>query len=550
MLAGRRGGQGAGGVSGQVTGRIMNGINLHDYERLSPFELKDALIGLAAHRVGAGLLLNAGRGNPNWVATHARAAFFHLGQFALTESRRVIDDPSGLGGLPGKDGIAARLDAWRDAHAPDADLTGITKLAADISGLDPDSLVHAIAMAILGCDYPSPVRMLDWVERIIRRYLAGVLGLPNPPDAFDLFATEGGTAAITDLFRCLKANRLLRPGDRIALGTPIFSPYLEIPPLEDYGLEPVHVHARRENGYQYSSMELEKLVDPRVKALLLVNPGNPTSFAIGEASRDAIVSLVRARRPDLIVVTDDVYAPFVDGFHSLLGLLPENTIGIWSFSKYFGATGWRLGVIATHRDTILDRAIAALPEQDRAALDRRYGALALDPGRMRFVDRMVADSRDVALNHTAGLSTPQQAMMALFALADMADKARLYRTACVGLLKRRVAALADGLGVTASPGPLFDNYYGLIDLDAWLRAHLGEDAARHIRAHVHPLDIVFRLARDHGIVLLNGGGFDAPDWSVRVSFANLDDAVYRDIGAALRAVTEEYVQAFKDSDPA
>jgi hypothetical protein len=43
-----------------------------------------------------------------------------------------------------------------------------------------------------------------------------------------------------------------------------------------------------------------------------------------------------------------------------------------------------------------------------------------------------------------------------------------------------------------------------------------------MKANVHPLDIVFRLAEDHGIVLLNGGGFAAPDWSVRISFANLE----------------------------
>ena len=47
--------------------------------------------------------------------------------------------------------------------------------------------------------------------------------------------------------------------------------------------------------------------------------------------------------------------------------------------------------------------------------------------------------------------------------------------------------------------------------------------AGFIKQNVHPLDIVFRLARDYGIVLLNGGGFQAPDWSVRVSFANLND---------------------------
>jgi hypothetical protein len=55
----------------------------------------------------------------------------------------------------------------------------------------------------------------------------------------------------------------------------------------------------------------------------------------------------------------------------------------------------------------------------------------------------------------------------------------------------------------------------------------GSRADRHRAAgafaHEHG-DIVLRLAQDHGIVLLNGSGFDAPDGSVRVSFANLDQA--------------------------
>ena len=66
-----------------------------------------------------------------------------------------------------------------------------------------------------------------------------------------------------------------------------------------------------------------------------------------------------------------------------------------------------------------------------------------------------------------------------------------------------------------------------------------------MKANVHPLDIVFRLAEDHGIVLLNGSGFAAPDWSVRISFANLDDHVYDDIGRALRAIARGYRQAYE-----
>ena len=62
---------------------------------------------------------------------------------------------------------------------------------------------------------------------------------------------------------------------------------------------------------------------------------------------------------------------------------------------------------------------------------------------------------------------------------------------------------------------------------------------------MHPLDIVFRLAEDHGIVLLNGSGFAAPNWSVRISFANLEDHVYDDIGRALRAIARGYRVAFE-----
>ena len=45
--------------------------------------------------------------------------------------------------------------------------------------------------------------------------------------------------------------------------------------------------------------------------------------------------------------------------------LPHNTIGVYSFSKYFGATGWRLGVVAVHQNNIFDKMIAALPEADK-----------------------------------------------------------------------------------------------------------------------------------------------------------------------------------------
>jgi aspartate 4-decarboxylase len=202
-------------------------------------------------------------------------------------------------------------------------------------------------------------------------------------------------------------------------------------------------------------------------------------------------------------------------------------------------------VIAVHEDNLFDRLIAKHPEPLLKKLDKRYGALTLEPRKLRFIDRIVADSRDVALNHTAGLSLPQQVMMSLFSLYELMDEKKHYQKACIGIVRKRVEATIEGLGIEVAPNQLFDWYYGLIDFEFWARKYVGEDVVRWMKDNVHPLDIVFRLAEDHGIVLLNGSGFDAPNWSVRVSFANLDDHVYDDIGRAVRAVARSYRQAYE-----
>src|SRR5205814_6763314 len=185
---------------------------------------------------------------------------------------------------------------------------------------------------------------------------------------------------------------------------------------------------------------------PKVKAFFLVNPGNPTGVALSKEVIGKIANLVKTKRPDLMILTDDVYGTFVHDFRSLLGELPYNTIGVYSYSKYVGCTGWRLGVIAIHEENIFDQKITKLPDAELKALDKRYGALTLDPRKIKFIDRIVADSRDVALNHTAGLSLPQQIMMSLFSLAEMTDGAKRYQKACAELVHRRAVARIERLG--------------------------------------------------------------------------------------------------------
>ena len=56
-----------------------------------------------------------------------------------------------------------------------------------------------------------------------------------------------------------------------------------------------------------------------------------------------IKTIVKKANPNLMIISDDVYGTFVDNFQSLVADLPYNSIGVYSFSKYFGVTGWRLG---------------------------------------------------------------------------------------------------------------------------------------------------------------------------------------------------------------
>ena len=528
-------------------------MTLKKFEALGPFEIKNELINLAkaTSKTTQSAFLDAGRGNPNWVATTPREGFFLLGQFAITESKRTMEESPGIGGMPQAKGIAARLDAWLAKHMdmPGADfLPSMVKFAIKTFGFDPDAFVHELVDSIIGDRYPVPDRMLVHNERIVHEYLMWAMcGKPRPSGKFDLYAVEGGTAAMCYIFKSLKANRLLFPGDSIALGTPIFTPYLEMTHLEDYDLKMVPIRAPQENRFQYTEEEIKKLEDPKIKAFFIVNPGNPSGMAMSRETIAMIVKLVKTKRPDLMLLTDDVYGTFVDDFRSLLGELPHNTIGVYSYSKYFGCTGWRLGVIAIHEDNIFDKMIAKLPDQHVKALDKRYGPITLEPRKFKFIDRIVADSRDIGLNHTAGLSLPQQVMMTMFSLYELMDEKKDYQKACMKIVHRRAKAMIDSMALELSPNPNYDAYYGLIDFEFWARKNIGDEAVEYLKKHVHPLDLAFRLAEAHGIVLLNGGGFEAPNWSMRVSLANLPDEAYEDIGRGVRTIARGYRDMYEAS---
>ncbi len=174
--------------------KLSDNARLKEFEKLGPFEIKDFVQKVASKsalesslsylNAGRGnpnwvvenslSYLNAGRGNPNWVATEPREAFFLLGQFAVTESKRVLDLPPGVGGMPGAAGIADRLEAWLKKHS---DMPGAPFLQAMVPwaikkfSFDPDKFVHELVDSIIGDHYPVPDRMLVHNEQIVHEYL-------------------------------------------------------------------------------------------------------------------------------------------------------------------------------------------------------------------------------------------------------------------------------------------------------------------------------------------------------------------------------------------
>lgn len=511
------------------------------YERLSPFELKNKLISMAKSNTER-MMLNAGRGNPNWIAVEPREAFLQLGLFAMEESKRNLLR-NGFGSPAEKKGIEKRFEEFTKKNEK---IDGISFLKKAVSyahtdlKMAPADFLSQIVDAILGDHYPTPDRILEFTTKAVHPYLEQEVLGGSAKGTFHLFATEGGTAAMQYVFNSLMENKILHKGDTIALGTPIFTPYIEIPHLNDYNFVSINIQQDENQQWQYPDKEIEKLADPNIKAFFLVHPSNPTSVAINPKSFEKIAELIKTKRKDLIILTDDVYATFVNEFKSLAAAAPHNTILVYSYSKYFGATGWRLGVIAIHEKNIFDEKIATLPQKDKDELNKRYSTVALDPEKVPFIERMVADSRAVALHHTSGLSTPQQVLMTLFSIFCLTDKKNVYKKHAQNIIKKRFETLYNAIGIDCPKDPLGSRYYTIIDIPTLAKNRYGDDFASYLVKTFEPIDFVVRLAQERSVVLLDGGGFDAPNMSVRVSLANLPDAAYAEIGKSISWLLEQY----------
>ncbi|MDR2977477.1 MAG: bifunctional aspartate transaminase/aspartate 4-decarboxylase [Streptococcaceae bacterium] len=518
------------------------------YEGLGAFEISFEMQKLAEKNKKDNIFLNAGRGNPNWINTKARLAFNRLVEFGIKDSRRTINETD-MAGYTQLKGIAQRFSAFLEPeeNATDHFLDeALTYIKQDLS-LHADDVVKELIDGALGNNYPVPNRVLKNTEFILKRYLENTLyNGSDIPHNTQLFPTEGGTAAIVYIFNSLKRNHLINPGDKIAINTPIFTPYLQIPNLSEFDLVEVLLDSDEQNKWEISLEQIKKLEDPDIKAFFIVNPSNPGSKAFNSEALAAIQDAV-SKNPDLIIITDDVYGTFVKGFQTVYSLVPKNTILVYSFSKLYGATGWRLGVIAMQKNNIFDELIARLPEPERTELDNRYALVTNIPNRLPFIERIVADSRSVGLYHTSGLSTPQQIMEVLFALTHLIyqDKEDPYFTACEQLIDRRYDDLHKALRIENDDSPENAKYYTMINILSLAEQRYGKGFRDYLETNFVHNDFLLKLAERNGVVLMDGVGFGAKEGELRVSEANLPTEDYYLIGKQILELLKEYYQDYK-----
>ena len=515
-------------------------------EKLGAFEISFDMLKLSEKNEKHLKFLNAGRGNPNWINTLGRLAFARLMGFGVSECKRTLDKGD-LAGYVDSNGIEERYNAFlnRDDEV-DVFLKKIVEYSVDHLDLDKKSLILELTNGIIGNNYPVPSRCLENTEHIINAFLQSILyGKANLRKNTKVFPVEGGTAAIVYIFDSLKHNGLLNDGDRIAINTPVFTPYIQIPRLSNFDLAEVDLQAREENQWHIPDSEFEKLLDPSVKAFFLVNPSNPGSRSLTDETLEQLRKVV-VKRPDLIIITDDVYGTFVNGFRTVYSVCPRNTILVYSYSKLYGVTGWRLGVIAINEDNVFDELIKKLPEKKKKELESDYSIVTFNPSEMGFVERICADSRSIGLYHTSGLSTPQQIMMVLFSMTHLVleNEKDQYIEACKEITAIRYHNLMSTLGLPEDNSDSNAKYYTLIDIYQLAETNYDKNFATWLRNEFEEIDFLLHLAKEDGVVLMEGVGFGATPGTVRISEANLEDNDYKEIANRIISLLKEYYEKY------
>ncbi len=165
----------------------------------------------------------------------------------------------------------------------------------------------------------------------------------------EVIITCGGSEAIDIALRAT-----LNPGDEVIILEPNYVCYE--PDIILAGGVPIKIKLKNENEFRLTPEELESVITPKTKILLMNYPNNPTGAIMAKEDLEKISKVII--KHDLLVITDEIYSELTyEGKHFSIGALPgmrDRTITINGFSKTYSMTGWRLGYVMGPR-VIIDQ---------------------------------------------------------------------------------------------------------------------------------------------------------------------------------------------------
>jgi aspartate aminotransferase len=227
--------------------------------------------------------------------------------------------------------------------------------------------VDVIAFGVGEPDFDTPDNIKQAVVRALEKGVGKYTAVSGTPElraaaAQQLNAVHGTKHAAENLIVSVGAKHslfnlflaLLDPGDEVIVPAPCWVSYPEIVSMAEG--KPVLLQTRAEDGYAFGEAELERLVTPKTRAIMLNSPCNPTGAVYGKETLEAVGRVMR-KHPGLLAVTDDIYRKLVYGvtWESLVRACPdlaERVILVDGVSKSYAMTGWRIGFCAGPKELI------------------------------------------------------------------------------------------------------------------------------------------------------------------------------------------------------
>lgn len=167
----------------------------------------------------------------------------------------------------------------------------------------------------------------------------------------DIIVTTGGSEAL--LFALAT---ITDPGDEIIIPEPFYANYHAFASSTSATVIPLV--STIETAFALPSIEeVEKLITPKTKAILICNPGNPTGYLYSEAEIKQLAGLIK--KYDLYLIADEVYREFLydgdDVHYSVMNLedVQQNVIMVDSVSKRYSMCGARIGCLITKNKEVL-----------------------------------------------------------------------------------------------------------------------------------------------------------------------------------------------------